>query len=232
MKTSTRVKRGTAQRTRRGRDATAHEADLDAPATVNVGYRLRQLRMANELSIRSLAVSSGLSVNTLSLIENGKTSPSVSTLQLLAGALGIPITAFFETSAARSPVAFMKAGQWPGAQFAHGQLIDLGSGMTERAIQPFLVTMEPETGSGPEFIVHTGLEFVYCLHGHMTYHIGDGTYELSAGDSLLFEAHLPHRWLNLDHEPVQALLVLCPADDHDRPTDRHFAPPATTQEKL
>ncbi len=56
-------------------------------AKISVGRRLRELRAEQDLSIRALAEKSGLNANTLSLIENSKTSPSVSTLQQLAGAL-------------------------------------------------------------------------------------------------------------------------------------------------
>ena len=70
---------------------------LSQPSTeVNVGRRLRELRIERGLSIRALAEQSGLNVNTLSFIENGKTSPSVSTLQQVAAALELPINAFFE----------------------------------------------------------------------------------------------------------------------------------------
>lgn len=62
----------------------------------SLGNRLRELRRQQGLSLRALAEKSGLSANTLSLIENGKTSPSVATLQQIALALNIPITAFFE----------------------------------------------------------------------------------------------------------------------------------------
>ena len=64
---------------------------------INVGRHLRELRAGRGLSIRALAEQSRLNVNTLSLIENSRTSPSVSTLQQLASALDVPITAFFET---------------------------------------------------------------------------------------------------------------------------------------
>ena len=62
---------------------------------VNVGKRLRALRRERRLSIRELAEKSHLAINTLSLIENNKTSPSVSTLQQLSTALGVTITSFF-----------------------------------------------------------------------------------------------------------------------------------------
>lgn len=66
------------------------------PATeVLVGRRLRDLRTKRGFSLRVLADRSGLNVNTLSLVENGKSSPSVSTLQQLATALEVPIMAFF-----------------------------------------------------------------------------------------------------------------------------------------
>ena len=194
---------------------------------VNVGQRLRQLRVDQHLSIRTLAGLSKLSINTLSLIENGKTSPSVSTLQQLAAALRVPITSFFETDAAPSRVVHSKARRRPRAQFTHGTLEDLGPGMSDRAVQPFLVTLEPNSGSGPEQIVHTGYEFVFCLKGRITYTIEDRVYLLEPGDSLLFESPLPHRWYNVEPEQSQALLVLYPTDERDRPTDRHFVFPVT-----
>src|SRR4030042_5983285 len=58
---------------------------------IDVGRNLRDLRAEQGLSIRSLAELSGFNVNTLSLIENGKSSPSVSTLLQLSSALTIPI---------------------------------------------------------------------------------------------------------------------------------------------
>ena len=69
------------------------EPTIENPATaeINVGQRLRELRAKQSLSIRSLAELSGLNFNTLSLIENSKTSPSVSTLQQLSRALGVPL---------------------------------------------------------------------------------------------------------------------------------------------
>jgi transcriptional regulator with XRE-family HTH domain len=191
---------------------------------VDVGRCLRELRTERNLSIRALAGLSGLNANTLSLIENGKTSPSVSTLQLLAGALKVPITAFFETGIPKNNISYLKAGQRPRAAFTHGVFEDLGAGLTLRGGQPLLVTLEPKADSGPTPIVHTGHEFVFCLEGCLSYTIEDRNYRLDPGDSLLFEAYLPHRWQNIAEIPSQSLLVLCPADESDRPAERHFTP--------
>jgi transcriptional regulator with XRE-family HTH domain len=191
---------------------------------INVGQNLREQRLGRGLSIRSLAERSGLNVNTLSLIENNKTSPSVSTLQQLASALDIPITAFFGTGAPKNNISYQKAGQRPRAAFAHGTLEDLGAGLTLRGGQPFLVTLEPKANSGATPIVHTGLELVLCLEGHLSYTIEEQVYPLDPGDSLLFEAYLPHCWQNTGETASRSLLIMCPTDESDHPTERHFKP--------
>ena len=172
--------------------------------------------------MRALAEKSGLSINTLALIENQKTSPSVSTLQQIAAALSVPITAFFETDIPKRSVAYVKANRRLRATFDHGSLEDLGAGLSEGMIEPFIVRLEPMTNSGPNPIVHTGYEFVFCLEGRIGYTVENQTYLLEQGDSLLFESHLQHRWQNVGEVQSQALLILLPADVRDRPTQKHF----------
>jgi transcriptional regulator with XRE-family HTH domain len=191
---------------------------------IDVGHNLRGLRAKQGLSIRLLAELSGLNVNTLSMIENGKSSPSVSTLQQLARALSIPITSFFETDTVKNNISYQKSGQRIQAAFSHGALADLGAGLTIQGGQPLLVTLEPKANSGPTPIVHTGHEFVFCLEGRLSYTIENHVYILDPGDSLLFEAHLPHFWQNVGESASQSLLIMCPADESDHPTERHFKP--------
>jgi len=198
---------------------------------VNVGQRLREKRTSCDLTIRDLAKKSGLNVNTLSMIENGKASPSVETLQQLSFALEIPIAAFFEDSTPKNKIAHYKASQRPSINFAHGMLEDLGAGMSRRGAETFLVTLKPLSNSGDHFMVHTGRETVFCLDGQLTYTIEDRTFVLEPGDSLFFEAHLPHRWQNTGTTPTRSLLVLCPSDEQDRPTEQHFTPERARVEK-
>ena len=190
---------------------------------ISVGRHLRSIRALRGLSMRALAEASGLNVNTLSLIENNKTSPSVSTLQQLATTLKVPLTSFFEADAPHRNIVFQKAGQRPRADFSHGMMEDLGAGITLRGGQPLIVVLEPQADSGPTPIVHTGHEFVYCLDGQLTYIIEGQNYLLEPGDSLIFEAHLPHRWGNLGDTPTRSLLIICPTDENDHPTERHFS---------
>ncbi|MCZ7553744.1 MAG: hypothetical protein B6D39_04765 [Anaerolineae bacterium UTCFX2] len=192
-------------------------------AAVDVGQKLRALRAERGLTLRSLSKLSGLNVNTLSMIENARTSPSVSTLQQLAYALNAPITSFFETPQTKQSIVFYKANQRPKLSFAMGVLEELGSGLAKQGAEPFLVELQPQAESGETPVVHTGLEFVYCLEGELKYTIEEQDYLLAAGDSLLFEAHLPHRWQNVSGCVSRSLLVFCPSNENDQPITRHFS---------
>ena len=195
---------------------------IQSPSEVNVGRRLRELRSERGLSIRALAEQSGLNVNTLSFIENGKTSPSVSTLQQVAAALELPINAFFVFPTPPQSIVYQKASDRQPAVFAHGTLADMGMGFSNHGLEPFVVNLEPQADSGDTPIVHTGLEFVFCMDGCMEYEVDEQTFSLGPGDSLLFEAHLPHRWRNAGNTPSRSLLLLCPSDERDHPDERHF----------
>ena len=191
---------------------------------INVGRRLRKLRAARGLSLRALAAKSRLNVNTLSMIENQRTSPSVSTLQQLAQSLEVHISAFFETDQGNRQVVYQKGNRRPRALFNHVFMEDLGAGMPRSGAEPLIVTLSPKADSGKTPIVHTGREFVYCLEGHIAYTVDVLTYQMEPGDSLLFDAYLPHYWKNPDGTPSRILLVLCPQDARDRPAERHFQP--------
>ena len=197
--------------------------DKTTPAEVLVGRKLRELRNRNGLSLRALADRSGLNINTLSLVENGKSSPSVSTLQQLALALEVPIAIFFESEPVVKRVVFTSADQRPLAAFGRTEMQNLGKDLAGSAVQPFAVTLKPGTGSGDRMIVHTGHEFVYCLSGFIRYQIDQEEYILKPGDSLVFEAHLPHCWENQGEDTAQILLILYPSDEREESGGRHFS---------
>jgi len=194
------------------------------PASEHAGQRLRELRIARNMSIRALAELSHLSVNTLSLIENGKTSPSVNTLQHLAHSLDVPITAFFEEERQKRTVVYQKSGDRKQIDFAQGQMERLSTGFPGMGSEPFITKLEPGANSGNSPIIYAGREFIYCLEGHITYIIEGQVYPLAPGDSLIFDAYTPHSWRNTAHAISRALLVLCPEDSHTDPAEHYFMP--------
>jgi transcriptional regulator with XRE-family HTH domain len=188
----------------------------------NLGRCLRALREGHGFSLRALAEESGLSVNTISLIENGRSMPSVSTLQKISAALQVPIVALFNSGEDEPKVIHTQAGLRGQLSFHNGQIEDLGQELLVSAFRPLLVTLAPESSSDGDPLIHTGYEFVYCLSGCIAYIIENKRYLLEPGDSIFFEAHLPHCWQNLSAEPSKKILVLCPLDARERAIERHF----------
>ena len=200
-----------------------NQGATQTPAEALVGKKLRELRHNRGLSLRALADRSGLNINTLSLIEKGKCSPSVGTLQQLARGLTVPLSAFFEEEAVEKRVVFTPAHSRPLAEYGAAQMENLALDLAGGAVQPFMVTLKPGMGSGERVVVHTGHEFVYCLSGEVQYRIEEVEYLLKAGDSLVFQSHLPHCWQNSGSQPAQLLMVLYPADEKEEAGSRHIS---------
>lgn len=190
----------------------------------SVGLQLRALRKTRRMSIRALAERSGLSVNTLSLIENGKTSPSVATLHQLAQSLNVPIAAFFEGEERQKRVVYQKAVERRRIVFEQGRMESISDSMPLTEGEPFISQLEIGANSGETPIVYGGREFIYCLEGEITYFIEGKEYRLSPGDSLIFDAHTPHSWKNTANAVSRALLTLCPEDSSEGLSEPRFIP--------
>jgi len=157
------------------------------------------------------------------MIENSKTSPSVSTLQRISNALEIPISYFFDVAPQKSKVVFTPKDRRIPASAEHIRLQLLGTNLASDKLHQFIVQLAPGDCSGESETVHTGLEFVYCLNGSTEYVVDGKTYLLEPGDSLVFEAYLPHIWCNKSDSFAEILLIFFTSDELENPAARHFS---------
>lgn len=190
--------------------------------SVDVGSRLRELRQERGKSMRALARASGLSTNALSMIERGRTSPSVSTLYKLADALEVPITAFFRTEPPRREIVFRKASERTRVQFQRGVWEGLGGESFVGRVEPFMLTLESGASSGPHGMIHSGHEFVLCVRGQLEYEVEDKRFSLEPGDSLLFTSRQRHRWRNPGKTVTNVVIVLSGFEIDERPSEYHL----------
>jgi transcriptional regulator with XRE-family HTH domain len=195
--------------------------ELEIPS-IDVGKRLRELRQERGKSMRALARASGLSTNALSMIERGRTSPSVSTLYKLADALEVPITAFFRSEPVRQPVVFCQAGERARVDFQRGQWEGLGGEAFTGRVEPFLLHLDPGASSGPFGMIHSGAEFVLLFEGQLEYEIEADRFTLNEGDSLIFASRLRHRWRNPGKSRATFLVVLSCFEEDERPSEFHL----------
>ncbi|MFT6695693.1 MAG: transcriptional regulator with XRE-family HTH domain, partial [Paracoccaceae bacterium] len=174
--------------------ANEHENVLE----VAIGLEVRAFRHQQNITVTELAAKTGLSIGMLSKIENGNTSPSLTTLQALANALSVPITAFMRKFEERRHAVHTKAGAGveidrKGTRAGHqynllGHLVENSSGVI---VEPYLITLDSTSDVFPAF-QHAGVEMLYVLEGEVGYRHGDQVYRLKPGDTLFFDADCPH----------------------------------------
>ena len=192
------------------------------PGDEGLGVKIREIRNQRGWTLRMLEDKSKIDINTLSLIENGKSSPSIYILQRLAKALDVPIVTFFESVEPSKPIVFTAHDQRPQAACCHTHIQYLGKGLKNFTLEPFVIIIEKDATSGERTLVHGGNEFVYCLSGKILYIVQEQEYLLSAGDSILFSAQLGHRWKNIHDGESQLMMVLTPAGQYQEQSPSHF----------
>jgi transcriptional regulator with XRE-family HTH domain len=153
----------------------------------------------------------------LSKIENGVAAPSLGTLAALAGALRLPVTAFFRHVEAARDAIFAPAGQGLALRGrgsrAGPRYRLLGHAPGRRiAVEPYMITLRPSADLFPPF-QHAGVEFLYMLEGELGYRHGERIYRMRPGDALSFDADVPHGPVALTRLPIRFLSVICYASD-------------------
>ncbi|MFQ5783483.1 MAG: helix-turn-helix domain-containing protein [Alphaproteobacteria bacterium] len=177
-----------------------------------IGRQVRSLRKKLDMTVTEFAGLAGLSSGMLSKIENGLTSPSLATLKALALALNVPVTALFEQFEKQREATFVAGGEGlkierRGTRSGHQYRLLGHSRDKAIAVEPYLITLTRESEIFPYF-QHAGTEFLYMLDGRMGYRHGDRIYAMAPGDSLFFDADVPHGPETLDALPINFLSII------------------------
>jgi len=193
----------------------APSPDADDATSGRVGWvianHVRRRRQDIGLNVGQLAERSGISKGMLSKIENAQTSPSLATLERLAGALDMPLTSLFRGLAEERDAVFVKADSGPeivrqGTRAGHTYQL-LGSLRGPRKlVEPLLVTLTESGEVFPSF-QHSGIELLYMLSGAMDYSYGKQQYRMEPGDTLQFEGDIPHGPILLVKLPIRFLSI-------------------------
>ena len=179
-----------------------------------IGREVRAHRRQQNITVAELAQLTGISIGMVSKIENGNTSPSLSTLQTLSNALGVTLTSFFRRFEESRSAIHTKAGEGvemerAGTRAGHqyNLLGHLGSNASGVMVEPYLITLNEESDIFPTF-QHDGIEMLYMLEGEVSYRHGDHLYVLKSGDTLFFDADAPHGPEILHELPARYLSVI------------------------
>ena len=181
---------------------------------VAIGHEVRAFRKKLGITVADLAATTDISLGMLSKIENGITSPSLTTLQALSRALGVPLTAFFRRFEEERNAVFVKAGEGVdverrGTRAGHQYTLlgHIGSDTSGVTVEPYLITLSEDSDVFPTF-QHEGMEFLYMLEGEVVYRHSNNLYRMTPGDSLFFDADAPHGPEELTKLPIKYLSII------------------------
>jgi DNA-binding XRE family transcriptional regulator len=157
-----------------------------------IGARVRDSRKSAGLTLSELAQAAEISTAMLSRIETGQISPSLNTLQLLSGAINMPLSTLLASLEESRGCTYVKAGHGVsisrrGTKVGH-QYMMLGQPLSGPvAVEPYLIILDQSAEPYTKFR-HEGIEYLYMLTGQVDYRHGDRSYALAPGDSLMFDS--------------------------------------------
>jgi len=177
-----------------------------------LGHAIRVERKKSGLTLVELADKTDFSISYLSQIERSLLTPSIATLRKLADVLGIPAGQLMlkDIGQANAPIAVVRRSErkqlaFPGSNI-HYELLTPDM---RRKSSLLWVEAPPNSESGPLFS-HEGEDGVVVLKGAIEVEVGGVSHQLSVGDSIYFNASIPHRWRNTSTEPAEAVWLSTP----------------------
>ena len=167
---------------------------------LNLGQKVKSLRQRRGLSLPQVAESAGLSEPLLAQIEGEVVAPPVATLLKISRALSVNIGYFFQDQDVEKRAVvvprnerkkvFRRIHEEPSKVGYYYE--SLAYPKADKHMEPFHVTFEVKNKEDLIFFNHKGEEFIYVLEGQLEFSYENETYALGPGDSLYFDASLPH----------------------------------------
>jgi transcriptional regulator with XRE-family HTH domain len=186
----------------------------------DLGSRLRTARERKGFTVRGLARYVGVSPSLVSQIERGRVMPSVGTLYNIANQLELVVDDLFrDAGAPRADRAKVASDAHDPVQRARNRnTIRLAEGVRWERLTPrpdpeveFLYVVY-EVGAAScdqdSLIRHGGKEYAYMMSGRLGIKIGFEEFELGPGDSITFDAQMPHRLWTIGKKPAEAIWVV------------------------
>ena len=185
----------------------------------SLGDHLKVLRHARGMTLDRLAAATGLTKSYLSKIQNSRKLPPIATLSRIAQALGTGIGSFFgDILEAREGASVVRSNERlpvvrGGTAFGY-DYVSLAHKRLSKSMEPFVFTF-PSKIDRHVFFDHGGEEFVFILSGTVVFQVGDERWTLEEGDSIYFDAAIPHRGWSVGRD-AKALVVVH-ATEHAAP---------------
>jgi transcriptional regulator with XRE-family HTH domain len=180
-----------------------------------IGNRIRELRLENNMTLKDLSEQTGLSSSFISQLERGMTTIAIDSLDNIAKVFKVAITHFFSHTTNNQSSSLVQLEHERILLIAdqlHTQYA-LSSDFDNKRMFPSLYRLNPSNSKEPlELYSHRGEEFVYVVYGILSLYINDQVFHLHQGDTFHIDASTPHNIKNNTSDIVKYLSVVIPDD--------------------
>ena len=183
---------------------------MSGTPSIDVGAHLRAIRQFYGLSQRELAKRAGVTNGMISLIEQNRVSPSVSSLKKVLDGIPMSLANFFTLDLALPPQVFYGRDELTAIGAAPVQLRLVAARRPQRAMSVLHERYAPQADTGPDMLSHPGEEGGIVVRGEIEVTVGTETRVLGPGDAFYFSTAVPHRFRNLGQEDCEIISASTP----------------------
>ena len=178
-----------------------------------IGAKIRALRLKKKIGLVDLGKHTGLSAALISKIERGRLFPTLPTLLRIALVFGVGLEYFFAGAREKPLVTVTRKSQRvqlperQGARDVAYRFASLDYPATERRFNCYYAEFLPVAPEKLRPHDHAGVEFIYVVQGTLSVQIDGGEHALEAGDSMYFDATVPHAYRRSGGRQCSAIVV-------------------------
>ncbi len=179
--------------------------------TEDIGTRLKLVRQIFGLTQRELARRAGVTNGAISLIEQNRVSPSISSLKKILDGIPLSLADFFTLDFSPSDNVFFADNELTEISYDHTiSMRMVGRQLKDRALQMLRETYQPGADTGDAMLRHAGEECGVVISGSITITVGVQERQLNPGDAYYFRSDIPHRFRNQGSEPCVLISAVSP----------------------
>ena len=178
--------------------------------SLDVGTHLKAVRQMYGLSQRELAKRAGVTNGLISLIEQNRVSPSVSSLKRVLDGIPMALADFFTLDLAGKPQVFFPKAELTDIGFGAVELRLVGGRLGKRSMSVLHERYASHADTGEEMLSHAGEEGGVVIKGRIELTVGVDSQVLEAGDAYYFKSSLPHRFRNPDRDECEIVSASSP----------------------
>jgi transcriptional regulator with XRE-family HTH domain len=185
-------------------------------SSYDLGKKLRHLRLQKKIALVDLGKHTGLSASMISQLENGKLVPTLPTLARIAMVFDVGLEYFFTDRKRRGLFSVVRAEERirfpenadspvPGYFFEC-----LAYATQEKTLQAYLAEFPVVAAGVPNEHLHEGAEFLHVIEGEVAIQYEEQEHLLRQGDSVYFDASVPHSYRGVGNGTAKAIVITTP----------------------